>query len=391
MIDSSDDQLASIISLIRSLIKIPSRGGKDEYESILNYLDGWFRSRGIVARRVISNGATLGLYVEVPGAIQGPRYVMNATLDTADIGDELAWSSPPFSARIISGWLYGRGSADSKAAVAIFAHLAVSFMRRGNEIAGTLDFLFDLDEHTGTFSGARAFFELMCQTAPNGVIIGYPGLNRIVVGARGFLRAIITVHGIGAHSGSSRSFGVNAAIRGAKLALELNNIKFPEDDIFGLPAKITITNINSHGSFGNIPDRCELQVDIRLTPKFNAEKARAAVLNIVESFDAPDQGLRTSTLRWIEGWPAYRIEETHPIIKVLRDTSHRELGKILPLAVSGPSNVGNYLASIGVHAMCGFGVQCEGVHSADERIKIGSIAPVYRVYEQTLLQLMRVV
>jgi Peptidase family M20/M25/M40 len=39
-------------------------------------------------------------------------------------GDEAAWTYPPASGQIAAGWLHGRGSADSKAGAAIFAHVA---------------------------------------------------------------------------------------------------------------------------------------------------------------------------------------------------------------------------------------------------------------------------
>jgi succinyl-diaminopimelate desuccinylase len=72
----------------------------------------------------------------------------------------------------------------------------------------------------------------------------------------------------------------------------------------------------------------------------------------------------------------------------LYHAAHNELGAGVTLAVAGPSNIGNYLASLGVPALCGFGVQCEGIHAANERIELASIAPVYRAYEHALLTLL---
>jgi hypothetical protein len=106
------------------------------------------------------HGKPLGLYAECRGrGPGGPWVVLDATLDTAGFGDPAAWTHPPTSGQVDAGWLHGRGSADSKAGVALFAHLLADLAqadRRG--MAGTLGVLFDLDEHSGGFGGARAFF-----------------------------------------------------------------------------------------------------------------------------------------------------------------------------------------------------------------------------------------
>lgn len=46
--------------------------------------------------------------------------------------------------------------------------------------------VFDVDEHTGGFGGAKAYFE---HAGPvDGVMIGYPGSDHVVTGSRGVLR-----------------------------------------------------------------------------------------------------------------------------------------------------------------------------------------------------------
>jgi succinyl-diaminopimelate desuccinylase len=73
----------------------------------------------------------------------------------------------------------------------------------------------------------------------------------------------------------------------------------------------------------------------------------------------------------------------------MQQAARDELGAEIPTAVVGPSNIGNYLASLGVPALCGFGVRAEGIHAANERIALDSIEPVYRVYRNALNRLHR--
>jgi succinyl-diaminopimelate desuccinylase len=107
--------------------------------------------------------------------------VLNATWTTAGFGDLRPGPCRPTSAEIDGGWLHGRGSADSKAAVAIFSHLLLEMLGR-TDFAGRIGVLFDCDEHSGRFGGAHAFFDRPHEgrkpPRPDGVLIGYPGIDR---------------------------------------------------------------------------------------------------------------------------------------------------------------------------------------------------------------------
>jgi succinyl-diaminopimelate desuccinylase len=381
---------ASIVDLLTALVRIPSRGGSDAGAPVLEYVAAWFAEHDVTTRRLASTeGEPLGLYAGIQGAAKGPHYLLNATLDTAGFGDESAWTHPPLSAQIDNGWLHGRGSADSKAAVAIFAHLAAAFARRADALAGTLGVLFDLDEHTGRFSGARAFFDAPDAPRPDGVFIGYPGVDRIVVGARGFVRARLVVRGIAAHSGGSSTRGLNAATRGACLAVALSETALPVDREFGRPAQVTVTGICAgDGTFTSVPDRCELTIDCRLTPTFDAPQAQRLIAGIVDQHDTQYDAALATSVEWISGWPAYRVAHSHPMVSALYNAARDEFGSGVAPGIAGPSNIGNYLASLGVPALCGLGVHCTGIHATDERIELASIAPVYRAYERALLTLL---
>jgi succinyl-diaminopimelate desuccinylase len=132
--------------------------------------------------------------------------VLDACLDTAPFGDEHAWTHPPTSAVIEDGWLWGRGSADSKSGAAIFCHIAARLSASTDYLHGSLVLLFDVDEHTGGFGGAKRYFE--GPDAPGdvaGVMIGYPGMDTLVVGGRGVYRAKLHVRGVASHSGGSKA------------------------------------------------------------------------------------------------------------------------------------------------------------------------------------------
>jgi succinyl-diaminopimelate desuccinylase len=382
----------SIVELLSALVRTPSRAGEDDLAPVLDVISAWFTAQGLAFERLAApDGAPLGLHARViGGAGPGPHWLLDATLDTAGFGDLSTWSVPPSAATVHDGWLYGRGSADSKAGVAIFAHLLAHFASRRERFAGSFSVLFDLDEHSGGFGGARHFFERPGAPRPDGVIIGYPGLDSIVVGGRGFQRARLGVAGIAAHSGGTSHRGINAVTRAASLATALQALPLPAASTPDFPPapQLTVTGLHGGSGFSQVPDRCEIALDIRLTPSFGAEQARALVELVVRVHDHLHPAPLATRIDWLPGWPAYRVLDTHPMVQALQDAGRDVLQQMLPTEVVGPSNIGNYLAGLGVPALCGFGVRCRGIHAADEGLELASIAPVFETYRRALSKLL---
>jgi succinyl-diaminopimelate desuccinylase len=391
----AEDDHASAVSLIQRLVRIPSRGGIDPYDPVLDVMLTWFVEHGLTARRLTSKttGQTVGIVCDVPGAHPGPRYVLDACIDTAPFGDPTAWSHPPTSGEIVDGWLYGRGAADSKAAVAIFAHVAARLQDQVDRLHGTLTVLFDADEHTGAFGGARAYFS--GQDVPRdvaGVMIGYPGCDQLVVGGRGFLRARITVRGRAGHTGSSSLAQENAIVKAAHLveSLARQHVPGPPDPQILLPPKLTVTKIHGGESYSVVPDRCAVDVDVRLTPTFPPEAAVSLLRTAVAELDRIQPTGTETEIEFEENWPAYHLSESAPIRVALMTAAEKHLGAPIAAKVAGPSNIGNYLASLGIDATAGLGVRYEGLHGTDERIELATIPAVQATYHEAVLSLLTI-
>ena len=124
-LQAAREDFDAVVKLTRELVRVPSRGGIDSYDPVLACMTAWLGERGLRCRRLAGpGGTTVALMCEVGGSRPGPRYVLDACLDTAPFGDEAAWTFPPTSAEITGGWMHGRGSSDSKAGAAIFVHFA---------------------------------------------------------------------------------------------------------------------------------------------------------------------------------------------------------------------------------------------------------------------------
>jgi succinyl-diaminopimelate desuccinylase len=384
------EDFADVVKLTRELVRVPSRGGIDSYDPVLETMAAWLAGHGLPCRRLASpDGATVALTCEVPGCRPGPRYVLDACLDTAPFGEEAAWTYPPLSGEITDEWLHGRGASDSKAGAAIFAHVAAHLRDMAGSFGGSVVLLFDVDEHTGGFGGAKAYFE--GADAPgrvDGVMIGYPGLDHVITGGRGVLRARVHVRAVAGHSGSSQA-GAGAIAKAADLVRELRDAPLPgpAGPRFPLPAKLTVTAIDGGEGYSMVPDLCSLNVDIRLTPALDELAAAALLRGAAARIDATWPGTPPAEVEVTTRWPPYALPDGSPLRDALLQAA-AGAGLAPAAKVAGPSNIGNYLAGLGIPATAGFGVDYRGLHGTDERIRLDSIPVVQAAYHQALLTLL---
>jgi succinyl-diaminopimelate desuccinylase len=388
---AADADHQSVIELVRRLVQTPSRAGIDSYEPILGLVEGWLQERGLQPLRLRGDGGEpVGLACDVEGVQPGPCYVLDACIDTAPFGEEHAWRDPPTSGAIVDGWLCGRGSADCKAAVAIFAHLAVRLREQAATLRGTVTLLFDADEHTGGFAGARRFFSQHTVREVAGVMIGYPGSEQVVVGGRGFLRAELVARGSAGHSGGRTTTGGNAVEKAALLVTALSRQQLPADpdEAFPLPPKLTVATIQGGEGYTIVPDTCTVAVDVRLTPSFDQTAAAQLVERVVRAVDRRWPTAKPTVIRFEESWPAFRLAPNSRLGLALTGAASRMTGRPVGTKIAGPSNIGNYLATLGIEATAGFGVTYRNLHGTDESIELATIPLVQATYHKAVLVLL---
>jgi succinyl-diaminopimelate desuccinylase len=358
------------VALAARLVATPSCGGIDAPQPVLKLAHDWLAAQGL-GPRLLNDVAVL---VEIAGASPGPTLCLDACIDTAPAGDPAQWRDPPFSGAVRDGRLWGRGAGDSKAGVAILSHVARHFRERP-PARGTLQVLFDADEHTGRFGGVRAYLDSVARP-PDAVTLGYPGNDAIVVGSRGFLRAVVRFAGRAAHSGEIERRGVNALNKAASFALALAGARFPAttDEAFPFGPAATLTHLGGGQGFSVVPDLATCHVDIRLTRAFDGERAARWLAEIVHGVD------RAARLETIDHWPAYLVPRDHALVTSFAAAAAAAFGRPVPADVCGPSNIGNLLAARGVPTICAPGVTFGDMHAANEWSDIASFASVHAMY-----------
>lgn len=367
---------ASVYSCIATfageLVRISTVGGQDDCTPALHLVHERLQTRGVASEIITLDDDPIALIARA-GKPGSSALCLNACIDTATVGDRDAWTFDPLAGDVVDGWLRGRGSADSKLAVAMFTQL----MCDHDPDAPQLTMLLDADEHTGNFGGAMAAAKLI--DAPD-VIIGYPGKDRVCTGARGLVRCNVHVSGTAMHSGSSRRRRDNAAVHAARLVVALEDARngLPTDHIFaGMSGEITVTGMTAGTSFSQVPDTAIVQVDMRTTGAWTAQDALAMIERAASMSGAQ---CKVETL---QTWLPYVLADDHPFrMRMIEATNHLEDPPTFQAA--GPSNIGNWLTGEGFNVLCGFGVSAQGVHGADERACLDDLPAIFRAYQRLI-------
>ncbi|MEZ0225743.1 MAG: M20 family metallopeptidase [Alphaproteobacteria bacterium] len=382
----------SIVEFAQKLVQIPSQGSIDSPKDVVEAAYAFAEKLGLpVIKLLDSQGMPIAVVAEIKGAFPGKTWAVNATLDTATVGDATLWKDNPFSGKVQNDVLYGRGAGDSNLAASLFTHLTKEMMAEQAGMHGNLLLILDGDEHTGNFGGIKAAFKAGYH--PDGIMIGYPGDDKIVVGSRGFARYEIALTGKAAHSGATLPAEDNALVRLADILQSLYTNPLPQETAPDFPRqpKVTVTQLEGGDGYSVVPSTAKMRVDMRLTPVFNEAAADAHIRQIVAEHDirhkVPES--RATKVGKVSSQPAFLTPETSELRQALRESVVEITGQTLPEVISGPSNIGNFLATVGIDVIAGYCIPAHGMHAVDEKASLKPLGKVYDVYHKTLQNLLK--
>ncbi|MAV46374.1 MAG: succinyl-diaminopimelate desuccinylase [Alphaproteobacteria bacterium TMED89] len=189
----------------RALIQCPSvtpiEGGA------LEYIAAWAERLGGWSERVDRNG-TPNLFVKFGsrGASNGRHFAFAGHTDVVPVGDEAAWTHPPFAADVVDGVLYGRGAVDMKSGVACFMDAVEQVLSQRAE-GDAISLIITGDEEGPATDGTRALLDWMAEQGerPDVCIVGEPTNpnamgDAIKIGRRGSVTAYFESRGTQGHA-----------------------------------------------------------------------------------------------------------------------------------------------------------------------------------------------
>jgi acetylornithine deacetylase len=142
----------------------------------------------------------------VAGGSAGRDLMFNGHIDVVPVGDEAAWTAPPWAPVVRDGRVYGRGAVDMKGGL-VCALFAVKAIRdAGVRLGGRLSVASVVGEEDG---GTGTLATILRGHSAHGAVVVEPTGLRVVTAQAGSLMFRLIVHGRSAH-GCVREEGVSA-------------------------------------------------------------------------------------------------------------------------------------------------------------------------------------
>jgi acetylornithine deacetylase len=241
-----------------------------------------------IERNASADGTKTNLVVTTgPDAEDRNGLVLSGHMDVVP-ADEAEWRSDPFELTDAGDRYVGRGTADMKGFLALAANrlAAVPTARLRRPLA----LVFTYDEEVGTL-GARRFTETFhpLERLPRHVVIGEPTGLRAVRAHKGMVRLRLEFAGKAAHSGyphlgrNAIEPAARAIVALARLRAELELERPPHGELFPeVPfVALNVGTVNGGSAANVIPDRCEIQLGIRVLPAMTMDQIAARVREAV--------------------------------------------------------------------------------------------------------------
>ncbi len=369
-----------LIDFTQRLVRQPSLSGEEV--AVIQIVINEMQSLGFDQIWVDENGSAVGI---IEGTQPGKTLLFDAHCDTVGIAPGSTWTHDPFGGEIIHGYLYGRGCADMKGALAAMVYAAASVDK--SRFHGKIVVSASVMEEV--FEGG-ALKTVMDQVNPDFVVIGESSDLNLVHGGRG--RAEIHLETIGrpSHS-SSPHLGVNAVHLMMKVIEAVDGIKLGEHPWLG-PAILALTDIISepYPGYSVIPSRCKATYDRRLLPDETIEDVLSAITSLPELksiqlntiiAQGEHQAYTGTVLRGTKFFPAWELDAKHPFVEsVLKGLRTSGLEPQLS-AYRFCTNAAYSIGMAGIPTI-GFGPATEAdAHVVDERLSLDALEKAARGYQ----------
>lgn len=364
----------SLVELIRDLVRIESENPPGEEGPCARFVRDWFRERDVDAELVSGPAADRpGVGVRVGEG--DPTVVLNGHLDVVPAGDESGWRYPPYGAVVEDGRIYGRGSADMKAglAVGMVAALAVRDAVAAGTVAGTVVFHAAAGEETGE-PGTRRLLEAGYD-GDYGVVLE-PTDFRVATSAKGLVCYEIRVRGEPSHA-SRPDQGRNAVLEAHPVVDAIRaydaRLREREDPLVGRAyANITRFEAGTESNLGVLPEAATLVLDRRVLPGESIAEVRSEVEAMLDTV-ADEHGAETDVTE-VQRYEPASVPTDCELATVLREHSGTVADASAdPWGIEAATDVRNLVNDAGMEAVTWGPGSLAQAHTRDEYVEVADV------------------
>jgi putative selenium metabolism hydrolase len=382
----------AMIAFLQDMVRIPSYSTQEK--AMADRLAAEMARVGFRDVRIDAIGNVVGRV----GAGSGRTLLYNGHMDVVGTGDPSAWKYDPFGAEIAAGYLYGRGAADMKGALAAMVYGIKTLLDRQVPLRGELYLAGVVQEEPCEGLGMRTLIEEE-RVIPDFVLLGEATGLQVSRGQRGRMEIDVVVRGKSSHA-SAPHRGENAIYAATRLifGIEMLASQLAEDRFLG-PGTLAVTHIeNTAGSRNVIPDSCTFCIDRRLTLGETEAKAIAEVQGVILREGArATASIPQYTSTSFTGYeaqakayyPAWALDRDHPLVQQVSRAIKNELGYRPEITKWEFSTDGVYTMGMAGIPTVGFGPGEERyAHTANERIRLSDVAQAAQGYARIAAQVL---
>ena len=379
MPNATTDPVALTADLVRCPSVTPEEGGA------LVLLGELLSKAGFACTRVDRNGVS-NLFARWGDKGAAKTFGFNGHTDVVPLGDETAWTMPPFGAEQKDGFLWGRGATDMKSGVAAFVAAAVDFVTDTPPENGALILTITGDEEGDATDGTAALLDWMRDNgeAMDACLVGEPTCpdtlgEMIKIGRRGSLTAWFTLTGEQGHAAYPHR-ARNPLPAMARLMDRLASHSLDTGTDHFDPSTLAVVTIDTGNPATNvIPAQCRATVNIRFNDAHDSASLIGWMQGELDSV-AQEFGIAGEMKTKVSGESF--LTPPGPLSDLVAQAVQAETGITPELSTTGGTSDARFVKD---HCpVVEFGLVGRTMHQVDERVEVAQIPRLKAIYTRIL-------
>jgi len=389
MPDTMAPSVTDVVELTRALVRCESVTPREA--GALQLLERALVPLGFRCERMdFSQAGTddvANLYARV--GMGGKHFCFAGHSDVVPVGDLSSWTIGPFAAELSGGYLFGRGAADMKGAIAAFTDAAARFIaRRGRDFGGSISLLITGDEEGPAVNGTVKMLKRLAERGEtiDACVVGEPTCSRrfgdmMKIGRRGSMTVEMIVRGVQGHVAYPERLD-NPIHRLSALIETLVREPIDRGSTHFQPTSLQFTTVDVGNRATNIaPGVVSARFNTRFNDLWTSKTLLAHLQERVE---------RTNAALGGHGVIEYKVEVSGesfytppgPLSELVAGTVRDVAGIDPELSTTGGTSDARFIRSY--CPVLEFGLVGESMHKVDEKSAIADLRTLARVYETVL-------
>lgn len=358
ILDEIDSRREELVDLCAKFVEAPSHNPPGNTAQVARLVHEYLTAHGLTPEIVAVSPEAPNIVVEVAGGQPGAHAVLNAHMDTMQMGDAAAWSVPPYELTRKDGRLYGLGMGNMKGGLAAMCMSMAVLGQSRDQLRGKVSFTAVSDEVMFGDRGTEYLLQARPDLAGDCMISAEgPGWMHFAVAEKGLLWIDVEANCEGGHS--SRALRDRTAVARiaefireidalndvyATLPTELEGVSGGDDNL-GLRLSANVGCLEAGPVRSLVAGRVTAAIDIRIPPGISIDALKLNIEELAGRFS----GL---AVRFPKEFGPSWAGLNEPLVHYVSDAAERIRGKAPLKVVRLPGSDARHWRDRGVPAVC---------------------------------------